>query len=149
VDYLRQLGESLRAPPQIQDIRSLSRWWQEQTLSRSRHLYRSPLYSQLKPLPGRRQAHYTYERSLWPSPLEQVDNPPDWQAESLICRNRAAACWTALVTLRDMLGRALKVRTWGLHPSLQALVEAMESSRWQVSEASGPFRWPSPPAIME
>ncbi|MBX3170294.1 MAG: hypothetical protein KF760_23010 [Candidatus Eremiobacteraeota bacterium] len=100
-------------------------------LAASRRLLRSPLYAQKKPLPGG-QALYTYERSLWPQPLEQVEAPAGWEAEKVVCSSRGGAFATLLTSLRDLLERPLSVRCWDNpgYVELEALLECLAPGRW-------------------
>lgn len=118
----------------------LHRWWIGQAHSASQNLYRSPLYNQTKPLPHALdgQAHFTYERSLWPVPLEQSNPPAGWSAEVVMCRSLEAAYWTGLTTLKDMLGAPQKLRSLALQPQQRQLLEWMSGEYWQWSEAFGP-----------
>lgn len=100
-------------------------------LAASRRLLRSPLYAQKKPLPGG-QALYTYERSLWPQPLEQLEAPLGWEAEKVVCCSWGGAFATLLASLRDLLERPLSVRCWDnpRYAELEALLECLAPGRW-------------------
>lgn len=110
------------------DEAALTRRWLEKAHRASRRLYRSPPYAQPKPLPLEGEALYTYERSLWPTPLENT-------SETVICRNLQAAYWTGLVSLRDMLDRPLSLRSFGLSRPLQELLHLLDSPRLRWSAA--------------
>lgn len=105
-------------------------------LAASRRLLRSPLYAQKKPLPDGGQAFYTYERSLWPQPLEFIEAPAGWEAEKVVCSSWGGAFATLLASLRDLLERPLSVRCWNnsAQPSrygeLEALFECLAPGRW-------------------
>jgi len=88
-------------------------------------------------MPGGAEAHYTYERSLWPRPLEEKRPPvpPGWEAEVVAVRSRRAALWTFLVTVRDLLRQHVTVRSWGLPEDDLRLLEMMASPRWSWSQA--------------
>lgn len=100
-------------------------------LAASRRLLRSPLYAQKKPLPES-QALYTYERSLWPQPLEQIEAPPGWEAEKVVCSSWGGAFATLLASLGDMLEQPLSVRCWDneRYNELEALLECLAPGRW-------------------
>jgi len=118
----------------------LHRWWIGRAHSASQNLYRSPLYNQTKPLPHALdgQAHFTYERSLWPVPLEQSNPPAGWRAEVVMCRSLEAAYWTGLTTLKDMLGAPQKLRSLAMPAKQRQLLDWMSGGYWQWSEAFGP-----------
>jgi hypothetical protein len=104
-------------------------------LAASRKLMRSPPYAQKKPLPGG-QARYTYERSLWPQPLEQIEAPLGWEAEKVVCSSWGGAFATLLATVRDMLERPLSVRCWNNqdYNELEALLECLAPGRWSWAQ---------------
>jgi hypothetical protein len=143
-EHLQALATRLGYPRQLQahegstaqqlnrSLEQLRGWWVERCLRPSRRLFRSPFYSQRKPMPLGQEALYTYERSLWPVPLETCSVPSGWQAERAVCRNRQAAYWTALVTLRDLAETAVHVRSWNISAALPNL---LQSARWQWSQA--------------
>ncbi len=92
---------------------------------------RSPLYAERKPLPFGGEALYTYERSLWPVPLESCQPaPPGWEGEALLCRSLEAAYATVFVSLCDLLEELLQVRCWKAPASLGALLDCLAPGRW-------------------
>lgn len=105
-------------------------------LAASRRLLRSPLYAQKKPLPNGAQALYTYERSLWPQPLETIAAPPGWEAEKVVCSSWGGAFATLLASLRDLLERPLSVRCWDnpRYAELEALLECLAPGRWSWAQ---------------
>lgn len=115
----------------------LERRWLAVARRPSQELYRSPPYNQKRPMPGGGEAHFTYERSLWPKPLEERKPPvpPGWEAEVVAVRSRRAALWTFLVTVRDLLRQQVTVRTWGLPEDDLRLLEMLASPRWSWSQA--------------
>jgi hypothetical protein len=100
-------------------------------LAASRRLLRSPLYAQKKPLPNG-QAHFTYERSLWPQPLEKIEAPPGWEAEKIVCSSWGGAFATLLASLRDLIDSPLSLRCWnnGRYAELEPLFECLAPGRW-------------------
>lgn len=140
-EHLRRLADLLggrlgkASQPTHLLFEQLNRWWLEQATGPSRRLLRSPHYHEIKPLPLGGKALYSYERSLWPVPLEQVESLPGWAAEMVVCRNLQAASWTGLTCLRDMLDRPLRVRSWGLETATNQLLDMLSGPRWQWSEA--------------
>ncbi len=135
-DHLRWLAEQLGLPD-VGDRRELERRWKARARRSSQQLYRSPPYAAKRPMPGGGEAHYTYERSLWPKPLEERKPPvpPGWEAEVLGVRSRRAALWTFIVTVRDLLRQDVTVRTWGLGEDDLRLLEVLASARWTWSQA--------------
>ncbi len=92
---------------------------------------RSPLYAERKPLPFGGEALYTYERSLWPVPLEGCPPaPPGWEGEALLCRSLEAAHATLFVSLCDLLEEPLQVRCWKAPASLGPLLDCLAPGRW-------------------
>lgn len=151
-EHLRTLALKLGEPPASwlerleheEDLdrlaQDLKAWWREKAWEASYRLFRSPLYRDRKPLPHSGEALYTYERSLWPVPLEERARsyhppPPGWDAEPVVARSRRAALWTLLVTLRDLLEEPGMVRSWGLPPSSVRLLDLMAGERWRWSPA--------------
>lgn len=144
-EHLEQLAGALGAPLRVASDdpasldeagRELTEWWRERARAASRRLFRSPLYREPKPLPGGREALYTYERSLWPVPLERaVPAPPGWEAESVVCRSLPAAWATLLVSLRDLQEQPVTVRCWRPRAHVRALLDCLAPGRW--SEARG------------
>ncbi|MBN9417481.1 MAG: hypothetical protein J0I12_18680 [Candidatus Eremiobacteraeota bacterium] len=105
-------------------------------LAASRRLLRSPLYAQKKPLPDG-QAHFTYERSLWPQPLEHLEAPAGWEAEKVVCSSWGGAFATLLATLRDLLERPLSLRCWDneCYAELEPLLECLAPGRWSWAQS--------------
>ncbi len=139
-EHLERMAEALEAPalPRGQDPktldaagRKLTAWWRAKALAASRAQMRSPLYHLRKPLP-QGQALYTYERSLWPVPLER-NIESSWEAESVVCRNLQAAYATLLVSLRDLQAQPANVRCWHPREELGALLECLAPGHWSLA----------------
>ena len=127
VELARALG--WRNPPGDLSLQQVSDWWQGRARRASRSLWRSPLYRSRKPLPGGGQAHFSYERSLWPVPLEKP-MASCWETEACLFRNRNAAWAAVLVALHDLLGRTMQVRCWQVGQEVRPVLEALAGDSW-------------------
>lgn len=147
MDHLQRLAEALGGAPRgwharlaragedpgrLAELgRALSLWWRGKALAASARQMRSPLYRQSKPLPHGGRALYTYERSLWPVPLESPPPaPPGWECETIVCRNLAAAYATLLVSLRDLQQQPVTVRCWGVPDCVPPLLDCLAPGAW-------------------